>query len=253
LDTLRFRTDSRLNQVVREVAAGIKRGGLVDLATEVAQASPLGIPGDDLLYEHVHLNFHGTYLAARALFPRISRDLVDRGRVIRYVGEPISEREMRQVLGYNVHEQTMIALELVQRFERPPFTEQSDNAQRLFSWSERAERGQEVLARPQVLAALKAGAAQALQRFPDDWVLRRNTGAMLVARGDAESALPLLETVDAFIDDDVDTLMALGLAYRAVGDGEEAKATFARVRGLEPNYPGIPEHPALPELEGEEL
>src|SRR5690606_8663362 len=139
LDTLRFRTDSGLNATVREVAASLPRGGLVDLETELARAATGGVPGDDLFYEHVHLNFHGTYVAARTLFPRIAADLVERGRVSRYVGEPFGEAEARRRLGYNAHEQTMIALELVRRFERAPFTAQSDNAQRIFAWSERAE------------------------------------------------------------------------------------------------------------------
>lgn len=242
LDTLRFRADGALNEIVRQVGNEFAaQGGLVDLAAALARTSPQGIPGDDLLYEHVHLNFHGTYLAARELFPRIGADLVERGWVSRFQGAPFSESEARRRLGYNAHEQTMIALELVSRFGRAPFTGQSDNAQRLFAWSERATRGQALLDRPSTLDALRLGAARSLQLAPGDWVLQRNTGAMLVARGAAAEALPMLEAAAAWIDDDVDTLMALGLAQEATGDTAAATATFAKVRALEPNYPGLSE------------
>lgn len=242
LDTLRFRTDSSLNTVIREVgtAAAGRRVQLVDLERELAATALAGIPGDDLLYEHVHLNFHGTYLAAAALFGRIGTDLVERGLTTRFVGQPYDEATARERLGYNAHEQTMIALELERRFAQPPFQAQSDNAQRLFAWSERAHRGTTLLENPAALAALQAGAARTLRWAPDDWVLLRNSGAMLVARGDPAGGLPWLQRAAAWIDDDVDTLMALAQAQTRLGRTAEAAATYAKVRALEPDYPGLP-------------
>lgn len=69
----------------------------------------------------------------------------------------------------------------------------------------------------------------------------RNTGAMLVARQRPAEALPLLERATAWIDDDVDTLVALGWAHRALGHTAEAESAFARARHVEPHYPGLPE------------
>ena len=76
---------------------------------------------------------------------------------------------------------------------------------------------------------------------PDDWVLFRNAGAMLVARKAPAEALPLLQHAAAWIDDDIDTLMALGWAQRALGQTADADATFARARRIEPHYPGLPD------------
>ena len=44
----------------------------------------------------------------------------------------------------------------------------------------------------------------------------------------------------AWIDDDIDTLVALGWAQRALNQTAAADATFARARRLEPRYPGLP-------------
>lgn len=66
LDTLRFRCDRRLNEIIRQTAAREGNPGVVLADTEQAFAahSPEGLPGDDLFYEHVHLTFDGNYLLA---------------------------------------------------------------------------------------------------------------------------------------------------------------------------------------------
>ena len=81
---------------------------------------------------------------------------------------------------------------------------------------------------------------RALELAPEDWVLSRNTGAMLVARQSPAEALPLLERAAAWIDDDVDCFVALGWAHRALGQRADADAAFAKARTLEPRYPGLP-------------
>src|SRR5213078_4245229 len=65
LDTLRFRADNHINASIRTLSS--KEGvDLVDAVKLFAQNSPEGIAGQELLLEHVHLNFEGNYLLARA-------------------------------------------------------------------------------------------------------------------------------------------------------------------------------------------
>ena len=52
LDTLRFRCDSRLNDIIRQLAEN--NDVLADGERALAEASPDGIPGADLFYDHVH-------------------------------------------------------------------------------------------------------------------------------------------------------------------------------------------------------
>lgn len=67
-DALAFRADSRINQIIKEAADANAGKGvhLVDAESLLAQNSPGKIPGNELFYEHVHLNFDGNYLLARA-------------------------------------------------------------------------------------------------------------------------------------------------------------------------------------------
>jgi tetratricopeptide (TPR) repeat protein len=58
LDTLRFRADSRINEINRSVASS-PEVALVDADAILSDASPDGIIGSDLVYEHVHLTPEG--------------------------------------------------------------------------------------------------------------------------------------------------------------------------------------------------
>jgi len=151
--------------------------------------------------------------------------------------------EIAPRLGYSTYEQTMIAIELLHRFNQPPFTAQSDNAARLAAWQRAAHQGQALLARPDATATLLEIGSRALAQWPNDWIIARNTGAMLVSRQQPADALPLLELANRWIDDNVDTLVALGWAHRALGRAADAETAFARARRLEPDYPNLPPAP----------
>lgn len=241
LDVLRFRTDSALNEVIRGVAgrdgrtAGVR---LVDAAAALDAASPHGICGDEFFYEHVHLTLRGTYELARAILPAIVESLSARGLAPAGVKPAeLSYDDIRVQLGFTAYEQGMIAAEMLSRVERPPFTAQSDRNMRLDLWKRREAAAEELLARPGARDGLKAAMEMAMAAAPDDWVLARNAGMMLVARGDAADAVPLLERAVAWIDDDADTLASLALAHRALGHAVEAEALLAQVRRLEPRHP----------------
>ena len=243
LDALRFRTDSTLNETIRLMgrdAAGLFE--VVDAAAAVAARSAHGIAGDELLYEHVHLTLRGAYEVALELLPRVVADLQRRGLGANAAPTTtLAYGDVRLRLGYTAHEQAMIALELLKRFRAPPFTGQSDQAARVAQWERRVEASTKLLARADALPALRAIYASALAISPDDWIIARNAGSMLVARGEPKEALPWLEQAAAWIDDDVDTLVALGWAQQAAGQQAAALKTFARARALEPRSPGIPE------------
>ncbi len=73
-DALQFRSDSRINRLVREEAERFAGRGvtLCDAVSLVASNSPTGIAGDETFYEHVHFNFDGNYRMARALAEQIA-------------------------------------------------------------------------------------------------------------------------------------------------------------------------------------
>ncbi|HLP09815.1 MAG TPA: tetratricopeptide repeat protein, partial [Opitutaceae bacterium] len=134
LDALRFRTDSQLNAAIRSLGhpprAGVR---VIDLAAAADADSPAGIAGDEFLYEHVHLTMRGTYRLARELCAPIEADLRHRGLVTADASAPQWPEltVVRDRLAYTVYEQAMIVREMITRFSKQPFTNQSDNAERL--------------------------------------------------------------------------------------------------------------------------
>ncbi|MBK9992294.1 MAG: tetratricopeptide repeat protein [Verrucomicrobia bacterium] len=241
LDVLRFRTDSRLNQTIRGLVTepGVS---VVDLAAAAEKHSPSGVVGDEFLYEHVHLNFQGTYLMARELFTQVSADLIKTGKI--KTAKPETEimplAEARRRLAYSTYEQAMIIKELQARFAKAPFTAQSDNDSRQKIYAQRLEVAMRLLAQPETREGLLALYEQALAQSPDDWMLKRNAGMALVALGLPERALPLLLRATGIIPDDADSLFALASAQKKLGQSEAAAKIFARLRALEPKYPGLP-------------
>jgi tetratricopeptide (TPR) repeat protein len=243
LDALRFRTDSQLNAVVRSFAATPGDGlRVIDLARAADSASPGGVTGDELLYEHVHLNIRGTYLLARELCGPIEEDLRRRGLVRAETPAPTwAELPLvRDRLAYTVYEQGLIVRELLARFAKPPFSAQRDNDARLSRYRTMDRTVSLLLQQPETRADLARRYAAARAARPDDWVLGRNAGMALVATGQPAEGLPLLEQAVAAIPDDPDTLFALAQAHRALSEASKADAVFARLRSLEPRYPGLP-------------
>lgn len=74
LDTLRFRADSRINEINRSVAAS-RDVTVVDAEKILGDATPERIIGSDLVYEHVHMTPEGNYLLARAMFQEVVKSL----------------------------------------------------------------------------------------------------------------------------------------------------------------------------------
>ncbi|MCG8455644.1 MAG: hypothetical protein MI919_05130, partial [Holophagales bacterium] len=65
-DTLRFRADTRIGEILRRVAAS-PGAILVDAERRLKEASARGAPGSDLFWEHVHLRPEGNRIVAEAI------------------------------------------------------------------------------------------------------------------------------------------------------------------------------------------
>jgi tetratricopeptide (TPR) repeat protein len=189
LDALRFRTDSTLNETIRRVVRAQPAGvSLVDAERDFARESPSGIPGEDLFYEHVHMNFHGNYLIARGLFRAIAAILPDpdpdparpRGAS---APDPLPEPECAARLAYTARERWADAAKVGEMLQNPPFTNQLDAAERAARWEgyRRAlkdEIGSEALQESLTVAR------KALDASPDDWMIRMHLAGLL-AESDA--------------------------------------------------------------------
>ena len=131
-DALDFRSDTRINSAIKEAASRHAGQGvyLLDAANDLAQRSPEGIPGLELFYEHVHLNFAGNYLLALG-FAEQAKKLLPGSITARDKGTWASAELCDRRLAATVWDRQRVWQSIMSRVTSPPFTGQFDHAANL--------------------------------------------------------------------------------------------------------------------------
>ncbi len=136
LDTLRFRADSRINEINRSVAASVSGVRVVDAEKILSDASSDGIIGSDQIYEHVHMTPQGNYLLARAIFTQIVPEIAKGAGI----SEPLPESECERLLARTGFDRWRLAAEMFGRLQKAPFTNQLNHSEQLFRYAWGAQR-----------------------------------------------------------------------------------------------------------------
>jgi len=192
LDTLRFRADTHINEINRSVASS-SSVDLVDADAILTGASPDGIVGGDLVYEHVHLTPEANYLVARAMFEKVAAQLAARGEVALQSGVP-TESDCERLLALTRYDRARIANEMMSRMQKAPFTTQLNHSEQVFRLMGKAQLSDET---PNDTATQYQWA---IMRQPDDRMLRLRYGMFLVPynRAAAAEQLAMAQPWDGF-------------------------------------------------------
>jgi tetratricopeptide (TPR) repeat protein len=172
LDTLRFRADSKINEINRAVASA-SGAELVDAESVFSNESPNGIVGSELVYEHVHMTPLGNYLLARAMFLQIASKMPVQGGHPAGEADALSEAECEERLAFTGHDRSRIALEMLERLQKPPFTNQLNHSDQVLRLTLKAQDPGES---PDETAAEYEWA---IRQRPDDRILHYNYGLFL--------------------------------------------------------------------------
>ena len=174
LDTLRFRADSRINEIIRSTAKRVGNGAaLLDTEAFFSGESRGDVIGGELLYDHVHLTPLGSYLFAREAFKEVVKTLPPEVRGAAASAEPLTEAECDRLLAFTGHDRARVASEMVNRMQRAPFTTQLNHMEQLQSLMLRASVPTESF--PETVSQYRWAIAQA----PDDLVLHYKFGLFL--------------------------------------------------------------------------
>jgi tetratricopeptide (TPR) repeat protein len=229
-DTLRFRADSRINQIIRRAVSDHERQGvqLVDSEAAIAGQSPHGLAGAEFLYEHVHLNFEGNYLVARAVAEQIGRALTAGA------GRPWpTPDDCARRLGWNDSTRREGEMAILSRLNDSPFKEQADNRQQYERLLDQIQRLQSANL-PDSLRAEKARTKAAADAAPDDWILQENLSHLQQQTGDAAGAIESLQHLLRLLPQSADAWHGLGLALAAAHRNDEAISAFHQANRLSP-------------------
>ncbi|HXR47755.1 MAG TPA: tetratricopeptide repeat protein [Candidatus Limnocylindrales bacterium] len=128
-DALAFRADNRINRIIKDAASAHAGQGVyvLDAAEWFARNSPGKIPGNELFYEHVHLNFEGNYLLGRALAEQTAK-LLPKSMVAHDRGQWASGEFCDRRLAVSSWDRLRVWQEILSRISGPPYTAQSTHA-----------------------------------------------------------------------------------------------------------------------------
>jgi len=183
LDTLRYRADTRINEIIRNAAGGKDAEGvyLVDTEKAIGDNCLHGITGEELFYEHAHLNFRGNYVLAKTALEQIEKILPERVKSHKADARPLlTEADCAKRLAYTGWAKYKIADYILNGFiKNSPFTEQLYHNEQV----KRMERELEDLKRTNLArSALDKSAAEyqsAIQNNNSDWWLHWKYGQLL--------------------------------------------------------------------------
>ena len=237
-DALRFRADSRINQVIRQVAAKYAQQGvvLVDAEAQFAAASAggLGIPGDEWFYEHVHLKPEGNYLLASTVLKKLAPCLPDWAQHARDEPEVVSLDACSRRLALTPWDRYRMAAAMEEMVVRPPLTNQLDHISRLAELRRQLARLESEAVSAAALVEAEQCYRQAIQLHGDDIHLRVNFAALLYRMGKYEECERELRAALDQFPQMVAWLSALADALSKQRRVQEALAVLASTIELEP-------------------
>ena len=194
-DTLAFRADTRINQIIKDAADAYAGRGVyfLEAARMLAQHSPEDIPGNELFYEHVHLDFEGNYLLGRALAEETAKRL-PKSIAARDKGEWASTEFCDRRLAVSAWDRQRVWQKDYSVVSGPPFTEQLTHAATMKRYEEKlGELKSRVDSEtPEQTRQLYQ---QALALAPTDGQLHWNFAQYSAGRGDLAQASEELQHV----------------------------------------------------------
>lgn len=236
-DALPFRTDTRINAAIRQVAQ--QRAGdrlvLCDAEHDLAQDSPAHIPGDETFYEHVHFNFDGSYRLGKLWAEQIGQSLA--------VGSPpastnwTTEADCDRALGLSIWNRQFVLQSVIRRFGAPPLSTQFNNAERLKLVSDAELRLREQEAQLDAARYVREDFATAMARAPLDNYLYEGLANFLEATKDPQGAITAYRKIFELMPNHFYACFQLGRLLREQGQPEQGEPFLELAAQLRPSLP----------------
>ncbi len=238
LDTLRFRTDTRINGVIRDAAkAGAAQGvRFLDAERVFAGATKDGVPGDEWFYEHVHFKFAGNYQLARAFADEVAKLLPPAiaGRAATNASW-LSKDECARRLGFSATQEHDVLEVVLSRIQEPIYHRQLNFAERRARVARRYEelRGE---TKPAARRRAVQFVREALASAPDDWQLHELLARALFAADEPDAAIAEWREVATRMPHDATAYFESAQILVQQGKTAEAEAQFQRAIEVNPDF-----------------
>ena len=235
-DTLAFRADSRINRIIQDAAELNANQGVyfLDAFKTLAQISPAKIPGNELFYEHVHLNFDGNYLLARA-FAEQALKLLPKSILAQGKSEWASAELCERRLGVSPWDRFRVWQENFSRVSEPPFTGQLNDVPRAKFYMAKLQELRSQMTE-QTRDQSRTNYQEALALTPDDYSLRENFAQFLDEIGELAAAPAQEQQVSELLPQNPMTPCIIGRLFVRLGNDGEAEKNFLRALTIRKDY-----------------
>lgn len=232
-DALVVRADTRINEIITEVASHDTTGNvtLIDTENLIGRESPGGIPGQALFYEHVHYTLQGNHRLAMIFAENLSRTFppwITKNSQPTWT-EPYKVQIRLAATFWDKHR---LWTEMRERFTVAPFNARSSNPANLAYCAKMAAAAGERI-NPKIDRKIYAFA---LSKLDEDYLIRSNHGRYLGINGFLEEAIEELQWVCEAFPDFEGGYQELGIALLLAERFSEAEASFKRVLEINPHY-----------------
>jgi tetratricopeptide (TPR) repeat protein len=238
LDTLRFRCDSRLNEIIRTTASNREADGIRLADTEVALGHANSVKPNEsrenLFYEHVHLTFEGNYLVARSLAEQITKFLPE-GVTATKAQEPWPTLDdCARRLAWTDFNRRESASIIYSRLNDAPFTNQINHSEQVVRLRHQLEDLTPAI-QPAALTEAASRCREAIAHSTNDWVLHSLLGRLEQRLGNFENAAKSWQQVVALMPYYVEAWEVLGAVFAEQKQNAQAVATFDHVLQIQPD------------------
>jgi len=228
-DALPFRTDSRINGIIRSETKKTGDDDLVlfDASNTMAANTTSGLCGDETFYEHVHFNFDGSYQLGRAWAGQVAALLPAAIKNNAATNGWASQEDCDLRLGLSDWNRVYILQHMIGRLQQPPLSDQLGNSRRVEQLKEREE---ELYSR---MDATKAGKTRAdflsvLKTSPSDYFLLGDYALFLQSIGDLPGATEEWQCIHELLPQDYLASFELGRLLELQSRWVEAELNFKR-------------------------
>lgn len=243
-DALQFRADTRINTIIRSAAQGGQGRGvsLLDVEALAAQASPEGVPGRQLFFEHVHFTPGGNYWLATTVAEELARALVLNGDASKEKsaagardGAAIGEEACLESLGFSGWKRHQMLTHMLERVEQSPFTRQLNHEEQMRLL--RADIDQtRAASKPAQMQRAARQIAQVVEARPGDPDLRWNLAELLDTLDDVKGAETQWRAVIQRLPHASLPPYNLGRLLESHGRLDEAIALYGQSLAAKPDY-----------------
>lgn len=237
-DLLRFRADSSINNIIRDVA--VAHGcPLVEAEEKFAAAQIMRAETDEpLFYEHVHFTFAGNLLLSDLWLEALSSVFGERMPCLAEVelGWADNRVALADALGYSYLARGHSIGTILGMLERPPFVGQSGHEARLSYWRAELREIEEQLT-PEQLTETTERLQRLSHRKPADGPIAYWLGRHHEDRGHFELATAAYEQSLAALPNNPVVWLHLGDVYRRRGQLAEARKAYEEVARIFPADP----------------